>query len=132
MADSAITQPAGPLVLIVDDDEDTRDLCATLLGLSGFQTAEAANGVEALSAARALAPACILMDLSLPGIDGREVARLLRDDARTRAIPVLAVSGQSIAESDVQEDAALFAGVVTKPWLPETLLGAVRLLLRQR
>lgn len=126
MADSAISEPVEPLVLIVDDHADTREMCAAWLALSGFQTAEGADGFAGLSLARALAPACILMDLSLPDLDGREVARRLKADPRTRAIPVIAVSGQSIGGIDVEADPALFAGVVTKPWMPETLIGAIR------
>ena len=126
MADSAISDPVGPLVLIVDDHADTREMCATWLALSGFQTAQAATGVEALSLARSLVPTCILTDLSLPGLDGREVTRQLRADPRTRAIPVIAVTGQSRGGSDAEADRALFASVISKPWMPDTLLDAIR------
>ena len=126
MADSAISEPVGPLVLIVDDHADTREMCATWLAVWGFQPAEAADGSEALSQALALAPACILMDLSLPGLDGREGTRQLRADPRTRAVPVIAVSGHSVAGVDVEADRGLFAAAVTKPWMPETLSGAIR------
>ena len=67
-ATSAIARK--PLVLIVDDHADSREMCATFLEMSGFRTAEAADGMEGVSQARDLAPGCILMDLSLPGVDG--------------------------------------------------------------
>jgi CheY-like chemotaxis protein len=131
MANSAIAQSAEPLVLIVDDHADGREMCATLLAISGFRTAEATNGIEALSEARTLAPDCILMDLSLPGIDGWEATRQLKADARTRDIPVIAVSGQPIAGSDDRAASAGFAAVVTKPCTPESVLGAIRAALRR-
>lgn len=126
MAESAISEPGGPLILIVDDHADTREMCATWLALSGFQTAQAADGSKALLLALAIPPACILMDLSLPGLDGREVTRQLRADPRTRAVPVIAVSGHSVDGIAVEADRALFSAVITKPWMPETLIGAIR------
>ena len=126
MADSAIASSDGPLILVVDDHADSREMCATLLAISGFRTAEAANGIEALSMGRALAPDCILMDLSLPGIDGREATRQLKADPRTRDIPVIAVSGEPSAGGHARAESDGFAGVVTKPCTPEAVLGAIR------
>jgi CheY-like chemotaxis protein len=129
MADSATPSPDGPLVLIVDDHADTREMCATLLDLAGFKTAEAANGVEALSLARSLAPDCILMDLSLPVLDGREATRKLKADGQTRGIPVIALSGTSFDDSARRISEEGFAAVLAKPCTPEDMLSAIRLVL---
>jgi CheY-like chemotaxis protein len=129
MADSATAGSDGPLVLIVDDHVDTREMCATLLALSGFRTAEATNGSEALSLARALAPDCILMDLSLPALDGREATRRLKADEQTRGIPVIAVSGLSFGDGVPRVSESGFAAVLTKPCTPEAMLSAIRLAL---
>ena len=126
MADSAIASSGGPLVLVVDDHADSREMCATLLAISGFRTVEAANGFEALSMGRTLGPDCILMDLSLPGIDGREATRQLKADPRTRGIPVIAVSGESAAGGHDRAESDGFVAVVTKPCTPEAVLGAIR------
>ncbi len=129
MAITANPPPGRPLVLIVDDHADTREMCATLLALAGFRTAEATNGVEALSMAKALLPDCILMDLSLPALDGREATRQLKSDEHTGGIPVIAVSGLSIGERVPRASEEGFAAVVTKPYTPEAVLSAIRLAL---
>lgn len=132
MADSVSSPAHGPLVLIVDDHADTREMCATLLDLAGFRTAEATNGIEALSMARTLAPDCVLMDLSLPALDGREATRQLKADDQTRGIPVIAVSGLSFGEGDPRRSEEGFAAVLTKPYTPEAMLSAIRLALDRR
>ncbi len=121
-----------PLVLIVDDHADSREMCTTLLELSGFRAAEAANGIEALSRSRDLAPACILMDLSLPGVDGWETARRLKADRETREIPIIALSGHVAPHDGPDGAAGEFAAVVTKPFTPESLLAAIRAALTGR
>jgi CheY-like chemotaxis protein len=89
--ETAMAQPTGPLVLVVDDYQDAREMYAEYLQQSGFRTAEARTGVEAVAKARELKPACVLMDLSLPGIDGWEATRQLKADPNTRHIPVVAM-----------------------------------------
>jgi CheY-like chemotaxis protein len=121
-----------PLVLIVDDHADTREMCATLLDFAGFKTAEAGNGVEALSLARALAPDCILMDLSLPALDGREATRQLKADEETRGIPVIALSGTSFADGAHRIGEEGFAAVLAKPCTPEDMLSTIRQVLGRR
>lgn len=85
---------AGPLVLIVEDDPETRHLYAEAFHRSGFAIEEAHNGHQAF--AKALAsprPDLILTDIAVPGLDGIELCRKLRADDRTRLIPVLAITG---------------------------------------
>jgi CheY-like chemotaxis protein len=119
----------GPLILVVDDYEDAREMYAEYLRFCGFRVAEARNGNEALEQAFALMPDLILMDLSLPGMDGWEATRQLKADERTRQIPVVALTGHALAGAS---DGARKAGCdsfVTKPCLPDDLVVEVRRML---
>jgi len=120
----------APLVLIVDDYQDAREMYAEYLEFSGFRVAEARNGQEAVDQAFALRPSVILMDLSLPVMDGWEATRRLKGDERTRAIPVVALTGHALdGHSREAQDAGCDA-YVTKPCLPDALLREVRRVLK--
>ena len=109
-------------VLLVDDYPDAREMYGEYLRFSGFDVIEAADGMEAVRQAADGRPDIILMDLSLPVLDGCEATRRLKADVRTAFIPVVAVTG--IALSGVC-DAAKRAGCngfLTKPCLPEDLV----------
>ena len=84
--------PAAPLVLIVDDDERNRKLAQDVLRRSGLRTIEAAGGRAAIALARECLPDVVLLDLRLPDMEGRDVARALREDERTAHIPVVALT----------------------------------------
>src|SRR5687768_11167902 len=88
-----------PLVLVVDDFADNRDMYARFLEFSGFRASQAANGQEALDKAFAERPDLVVMDLSLPGLDGWEATRRLKADARTKDVPVVAVTGHALEGS---------------------------------
>ena len=120
-----VAEVTKPLVLLVEDHGDAREMCAELLRLSGFRVAEAADGEDALEKATDLAPDVILMDLSLPGVDGREATRRLKASPRTAAIPVAILSGMP---ADVVRVAGADA-FMTKPCAPDVLLAAVHRLL---
>jgi CheY-like chemotaxis protein len=119
----------GPLVLIVDDVPDNRMIYVLFLKFSGFRIAEADNGEEALRQAGQLLPDVIVMDLSLPVMDGWEATRRLKRDPRTQGIPVIVLTGHALPE---HAEAARQAGcnlVITKPCLPDELLEAIRRIL---
>src|SRR5205807_2163541 len=104
-----------PLILIVEDDPETRRLYVDALKLHGFRTDDAHNGLQALEKAFAVTPDLVLADIAVPGIDGIELCRRLRADIRTRDVPVLAVTGY---ENRRYTDRALSAGadrVLIKP-----------------
>lgn len=126
------TEPRAedPLVLIVEDDLSTRMMYRDYLSLSGFRTADAHNGFQALEKARLLQPNAVVTDLAVPGMDGFEFCRALRTSDRTRTIPILAVTGHS--EYLDQPDRFRQAGitrVLTKPCAPDVLADALRHLL---
>ena len=126
-----MTVDLRPLVLVVDDYQDAREMYAEYLSFSGFRVAEASNGLEAVEKAFSLMPDVILMDLSLPGMDGWTATRQLKTDERTRAIPVVALTGHALAGAS---DGARQAGCdafVTKPCLPDELVVEVRRVLER-
>lgn len=108
-------------VLLVDDYPDAREMYGVHLTACGFDVVHATNGVEAIERAIETSPDIIIMDLSLPVMDGWEATRRLKADARTARIPVLALTGHVL--SPRLEDAALAGcrALVTKPCLPEDL-----------
>src|SRR5262245_46457321 len=81
-----------PLILIVEDQAELRFLYAEQLALSGFDVIEAGNGADAIAHTASHSPDVVLMDLSLPVVDGWEATRRLKSDARTAHIPVVALT----------------------------------------
>jgi CheY-like chemotaxis protein len=118
-----------PLVLIVDDFPDNRQMYAEFLAFSGLRVAEAANGHEALEQATALMPDLIVMDLSLPGMDGWEATRRLKEDPRTKNILVMALTGHALAGHSKGAIEAGCDAFVTKPCLPDRLLEEIQRML---
>jgi len=119
----------APLVLVVDDYQDAREMYAEFLSFSGFRVAEASTGVEAVEKAIQLLPDLILMDLSLPGMDGWQATRQLKTDERTRGIPVVALTGHALAGASEGARRAGCDSFVTKPCLPDELVVEVRRML---
>ena len=115
----------GLLVLVVDDFKDTRDLYAEYIRMSGIEVETAADGFEGIEKAILLQPDAIVMDLSMPDIDGFEAVRVLRGHERTRQIPVLALTGVMVdSEARAREEG--FSTFLRKPCLPQYLLHELR------
>jgi CheY-like chemotaxis protein len=111
-----------PRVLVVDDVADNREMYMEYLKFAGFSVLGAVDGATAIEAARSHHPAVILMDLSMPGINGCGAARILKDDPATSDILIFAVTGH--AEASYREQAAL-AGCdlfIPKPCSPRELV----------
>ncbi len=113
------------LILLVDDYQDGREMYADSLRFAGYKTLEASSGVEALQLAIDRLPTLILMDLSLPGIDGWEVTQRLKKDPRTRHIPIVALTAHALQEERERAERAGCDAFVAKPCLPEELLAEV-------
>jgi DNA-binding response OmpR family regulator len=119
----------SPLVLVADDDRDILSLVAFRLERSGYRVLQASDGAEALDLAREQAPDLAVLDLMMPRLTGLEVTRALRDDERTRDLPVILLTAR-VQESDVE--AGLAAGAtdyVAKPFSPQELRDRVDALL---
>jgi len=120
----------SPSVLIVEDDRDGRLLYVEWLQQAGFRVAQAHNGLQALERAVEATPDVVVTDLNIPGIDGFELTRRLKQDPRTRGVPVLAVTGYAAFTAD--PDRAHRAGcdaVLPKPCSAEELEAAIRRLI---
>lgn len=105
----------APLVLIVDDNEQNRKLARDVLRAAGFRTLEAASGAAGVALATEHLPDVVLLDLRLPDMGGTDVARGLRDEARTAQIPVVALSALQAEDEGDWLLAAGFAGYLEKP-----------------
>jgi CheY-like chemotaxis protein len=120
------------LVLVVEDYQDAREMYAAYLQFSGYEVAEATNGVEAIEKTLELLPDIILMDLALPKMDGWEATRRLKSDDRTKHIPIVALTGHALAG---HAEGARLAGCdsfVTKPCLPDALVAEIQRMLPAR
>jgi two-component system, cell cycle response regulator DivK len=113
-------------VLVVDDYADAREMYSEYLQFSGFDVCQAANGMEALQQAVDEQPDIILMDLSLPVMDGWEATRRLKADDRTASIPVVALTGHALAGISEGARKAGCDAFVTKPCLPEDLVKEIK------
>jgi len=123
------TDDRAPLVLIVDDYQDNREMYSQFLAFAGLRVAEAADGREALAKTAELMPDLVVMDLSLPGMDGWEATRAIKSDPRTKHVRVLALTGHAL---DGASKSAIEAGCdafLTKPCLPEDLHGEIQRML---
>lgn len=118
-----------PLVLVVDDFADNREMYSEYLTYSGYDVIEAKNGKEALEAAQARAPDIIIMDLSLPVMDGWEATRRLKADDRTRRIPVVALTGHALAGHSQGAREAGCDSFLAKPCLPDQLVAEIKRML---
>lgn len=115
-----------PLILVVDDFEDNRMMYAEYLQFHGFRVVEAVNGEEAVRRTKELLPTVVVMDLSLPVMDGWEATRRIKADSTTAKIKVIALTGHA---EPAHAKKALDAGCddfVPKPCLPADLLAKVK------
>ena len=111
-------------VLVVDDYGEVREAVARVLQNAGFGVRTAADGLEALIAAYEMRPGVIVMDVSMPVLDGLEATRLIKACAATRDARVIAYTGNPAFEESPTR--MLFAAVLTKPATPDAVLAAVR------
>ena len=118
-----------PLVLVVDDFADNREMYSEYLCFSGYDVIQATNGKEAVDAARARLPDIIIMDLSLPVMDGWEATRRLKADDRTRQIPVVALTGHALAAHSKGASDAGCDSFLVKPCLPDQLVAEIERML---
>ncbi len=119
-------QQALPTVLLIEDNDDGREMMAMMLGCHGYEVQQASNGLRGLEMATAIRPGLALVDIGLPGIDGYEVARRLRADERTRDIRLIALTGYGLAEDKRHVLEAGFDLHLVKPVDIEHLLDAIQ------
>ncbi len=118
-----------PLVLVVDDFADNREMYSEYLSFSGYDVIEAKNGKEAIDAAQKRLPDIIIMDLSLPVMDGWEATRRLKADEKTKRIPVVALTGHALAGHSKGAKDAGCDSFLAKPCLPDQLVAEIKRML---
>jgi CheY-like chemotaxis protein len=123
---------ARPLVLVVEDQDELRRLYVEQLSLSGFDVIEAVNGEDAISHTSSQTPDVVLMDLSLPVLDGWEATRRLKADTRTAHIPVVALTAHDGSGELQRATRAGCDWFVPKPCPPDALITEVRRVLAGR
>ena len=120
---------AAHVVLIVEDDPETRQYYSEALRHDGFEIEQAHNGHQALHKALEHPPDLVLMDIAVPGLDGIELCKRLRADERTRSVPVLAITGYEDREYPTRVLSAGANHVLMKPCDPALLVSEARRLL---
>ena len=125
-------EAGAPLILVVEDYPDAREMYAEYLRFSGFRVTEARNGEEALHKALENVPDVVLMDLALPLMDGWEATRRLKGDPRSARTLVVALTGHALAGHAEGARRAGCDAFVTKPCLPDELVDVIHKLLDAR
>jgi diguanylate cyclase (GGDEF)-like protein/PAS domain S-box-containing protein len=120
------------LVLVVDDAADVRRLARVSLAASGFDVIEAVEGREALSLARRVRPACVVLDVSMPGLSGFAVCRALRADPLTADCTVVMLTANAAADDKVEAFSAGADDYMVKPFAPRDITGRVRSAINRR
>jgi two-component system cell cycle response regulator DivK len=116
-------------ILVVEDQQDNRQILRDLLLSVGFDLLEAEDGQAGIDAARKHRPDLILMDIQLPVLDGYEATRTIKSDPDLRSIPIIVVTSYALSGDDAKAREAGCDAYVTKPYSPRTLLAKIRELL---
>jgi len=118
-------KPLEQTVLLVEDNEDNRIIYATALRYAGYSVLEAISGTDGVRLAREHLPTLILMDISIPEIDGWEATTILKADPTTKHIPIVAVTAHVLPDDEARSRKAGCDGYLAKPISPGALLGEV-------
>jgi CheY-like chemotaxis protein len=113
-------------LLLVEDNEDNRIIYCTVLRHLGYNVLEAQDGVQAVELARSALPDLILMDISIPRMDGWEATRVLRNDSRTSAIPIIALTAHALADDRERASQVGFTSYLAKPIEPRLVVAEIR------
>jgi len=118
-------------ILVVEDQEDNRQILRDLLGNAGYEMFEAENGEDALTAVAKHRPDLILMDIQLPILDGYEATRRLKSNPDTKGIPIIVVTSYALSGDETKARASGCDAYVTKPYSPRALLAKIKEFLPQ-
>jgi two-component system, cell cycle response regulator DivK len=128
-----VSEPVSPVkktVLLVEDNPHNRKIFSGMLTHSGFEVVEAEDGQQALDAVAKALPDVILMDLSIPAIDGWEVTRRLKADARSQPVPIIALTAHAMRGDEERARAAGCDHYLAKPISPKKVVEEVRKILK--
>ena len=110
----------------MEDNEDNRIIYSTVLRHLGYTVVEAVDGTQAIALARSLLPDLILMDISIPEVDGWEATRILRADPATRHIPIIALTAHALADDREKAQQLGFTAYLAKPIEPRAVVAEVQ------
>jgi two-component system cell cycle response regulator DivK len=113
-------------ILVVEDQEDNRQIIRDMLSATDYEITEAENGEEALAAVAKQRPDLILMDIQMPVLDGYEATRRIKADPGLRSIPIIAITSYALGGDEQKARAAGCDDYVPKPYSPRQLLAKVR------
>ena len=119
------------LILVVEDQPDSRQIIRDMLAPTDYEITEAENGEEALAAITKQRPDLILMDVQMPIMDGYTATRRIKGDATLRSIPIIAVTSYALSDEEKKARAAGCDDYVSKPFSPRQLLAKIRQYLSQ-
>jgi two-component system, cell cycle response regulator DivK len=117
---------SGKMVLLVEDNEDNRIVYSTILKHFGYEVTEALNGEEGIAKSRSEKPDLILMDISIPIIDGWEATQVLKHDPSTRMIPIIALTAHALASDREKAMEVGCDGYLAKPCEPRAVVAEVQ------
>jgi CheY-like chemotaxis protein len=117
---------SGKMVLLVEDNEDNRIVYSTILKHFAYEVTEALNGEEGIATARSEKPDLILMDISIPIIDGWEATQVLKHDPSTRSIPIIALTAHALASDREKAMEVGCDGYLAKPCEPRAVVAEVQ------
>jgi two-component system, OmpR family, alkaline phosphatase synthesis response regulator PhoP len=123
--------PDVATILIVDDEQDIRELVSHNLEQAGFQTACVANGEDAIAKTRELQPQLVVLDLMLPGINGLDVCRVLKGDPDTAGVPILMLTARGEEEDIIKGLETGADDYLVKPFSPRVLVARAKAILRR-
>jgi two-component system, cell cycle response regulator DivK len=113
-------------ILVVEDQEDNRQILRDLLSSGGYDMIEAENGEDAVTSAAANRPDLILMDIQLPILDGYEATRRIKSDPQLKSIPIIVVTSYALSGDEEKARRAGCDDYVAKPYSPRQLLAKIR------
>ncbi len=114
------------LILVVEDQEDNMQLVNDMLVSAGYRVVQAITGIEGVTMAETHAPDLIVMDVMLPGMDGYEATRRIKENSTLRQVPVIAVTSHALAGEEERAAEAGCDAYFAKPVSPRVLLGKIR------
>ena len=110
----------------MEDNEDNRIIYSTVLRHVGYDVVEAMDGAQAIALARSVLPDLILMDISIPEVNGWDATRILRQDPTTSRIPIIALTAHALADDRIRATEVGFTAYLAKPIEPRAVLAEVR------
>lgn len=118
--------PNAKRILLVEDNLDNLSIYTTILEFTGFEVLIAKDGLGGLTTARAEMPDLILMDISIPGVDGWEATRRLKADSATRDIPIIVLTAHALEGDRLRAFSEGADGYIAKPADPMSVVNAIR------